>query len=204
MWSQGSNYLLINSEPGPRAVYPRFQSEERCVLCQLQQLSDAEHTHKYRVFLPQGYDENPLRRYPVVYMQDGQNLFFSEESASNTEWRIDETLALLVRMNALQPVIAVGVYPQDRTRDYTAPGYARYGQFLIETLKPIIDRDYRTRTTAEHTAVMGSSLGGVVSMFLAWEHPEVFGMAGCMSSTFGWRDDLYERVSLEPRRPVRL
>ncbi len=73
----------------------------------------------------------------------------------------------------------------------------------MEELKPAIDASYRTLPGPESTAVMGSSLGGVVSFYLAWEYPEVFGMAACMSSTFGFRDDLRERVAAEAKRPVR-
>ena len=87
--------------------------------------------------------------------------------------------------DVVRKVIVVGVYAVERQTEYTAPGYEDYGRFLVEELKPWIDDNYRTLSGARHTAVLGSSLGGVVSFYLAWQWPEVFGSAGCMSSTFG-------------------
>ena len=101
----------------------------------------------------------------------------------------------------------VGVYATDRMRDYTQPGYEAYGRALVDELKPWIDERYRTLTGPTNTAIMGSSLGGVVSFYCAWQHPQVFGNAACLSSTFGYRDDLLDRVRaepLEPRRDLRI
>jgi predicted alpha/beta superfamily hydrolase len=82
--------------------------------------------------------------------------------------------------------------------------HADYGRFLVETLKPLIDAKYRTLTEPTATAVMGSSLGGVVSFYLGWQRPEVFGKVGCLSSTFTYRDDLLKRVSTQPKRKIRI
>jgi predicted alpha/beta superfamily hydrolase len=158
---------------------------------------------KYRVYLPPGYDENTLKRYPVLYMHDGSNLFFPEEAFGGSEWRVDENLEQLDTMNVIDKVIVVGVYAQDRMNEYTRPGYEEYGRLLVEQLKPMVDSSLRTLSDPANTAVMGSSLGGVVSFFLGWEHPHVFGKAACLSSTFGYRDNLMERVLSEPRRNVR-
>jgi predicted alpha/beta superfamily hydrolase len=205
VWAQGNNVLALADGGSLVDVYPHFRSDPECSVCELKQLEDDEgRQHAYRVFYPPGYSENTLRRYPVVYMQDGQNLFFRKEAFQGHHWRVTETLHLLTAMNALKPVIVVGVYPKDRMEDYTRPGYARYGRFLVEALKPEIDARYRTLLGPEQNAVMGSSLGGVVSFYLAWEHCGTFGMAACMSSTFGYRDNLRERVTSEPKRPLRL
>jgi predicted alpha/beta superfamily hydrolase len=202
-WAVGPNTLLLGRANGARQVYPYFSADDRCSQCELRELSDSTgRTHHYRVFLPPGYGENPLRRYPVLYMQDGQNLFFPDEAFQGRHWRIAETLSLLDSMNATEPLIVVGIYPLNREHDYTQPGYVAYGRFLTEVLKPAIDAEYRTLQDAGHTAVMGSSLGGVVSFYLAWQHADVFGKAACLSSTFGWRDDLRQRITSEPRRPI--
>lgn len=201
-WSIGHNYLLLGS---PREIHPHFDADERCSECELMELSDAAgRRHRFRVFYPPGYWENTLRRYPVLYMQDGQNLFFPGEAFGGNHWRIAETLRVLDAMNAIESAIVVGIYPNEREVDYTAPGYEAYGEFLVGALKPFIDSQYRTLPDARHTIVMGSSLGGVVSLYLAWQHPRVFGAAACLSSTFGWRDDLAERVVREMRRPIRI
>ena len=95
-------------------------------------------------------------------------------------------------------------HPSDRMNEYTRPGYEDYGRFLVETLKPLIDRKYRTLAGAINTAVMGSSLGGVVSFYLGWQWPEIFGKIACLSSTFAYRDDLLERIAAEPKRRIRI
>jgi predicted alpha/beta superfamily hydrolase len=203
-WSRGENYLLLPRGSAAREIHPFFFEEPGCSQCGLAERRSSEpgRTHRFRVFLPGGYHENELESFPVVFMQDGQNLFFPEESSGGAHWRVAETLALLDSMSLIRRVIVVGVYPQDRTRDYTSPGYEAYGRFLIEDLKAWIDATYRVLPGPEHTAVVGSSLGGVVSFYLAWQWPQQFGRAACLSSTFGWRDDLAERVVAEPRRDV--
>ena len=205
-WSQGNNYLALGCEFGTalseREVYPYFYGDNTCSARTLVTLGEGAARHEVRVFDPPGYEENFLKRYPVLYMQDGQNLFFPDEAAVGSSWRIGETLTLLNQMNAVDKMIVVGIYPRDRNREYTRPGYGEYGRFLVEELKPWVDRSFRTLGDRDSTAVMGSSLGGVVSFYLAWQYPEVFGMAACMSSTFGWRDDLRSRVASEEKRPV--
>lgn len=207
LWAQGENLLAIDGEPGGSIdVYPHFLGDNSCSVCTRHEVPSSllEQTHAVRVFLPPGYAENTLERYPVIYMQDGQNLFFPEESFGGRHWRIRETLQRLDAMNLTRRVIVVGIQPRDRMLEYTAPGYETYGRFLALELKPWVDATYRTLSDARHTSVMGSSLGGVVSFYLAWQWPGSFGAAACLSSTFGWRDDLLERVSVEPRRDVRL
>jgi len=206
LWSVGDNYLALASQAEAIEVFPYFQPDETCSACELRQIEDDRtgRKHTYRVFYPPGYHENHLTRYPVIYMHDGQNLFFPDEAFQGQHWRITETLARLDAMNASRQVIVVGVYPNDRQLDYTLPGYTDYGRFIVERLKPAVDSGYRTLNDPASTAVMGSSLGGVVSFYLAWQYPEVFGLAACMSSTFGWRDDLLERVGTERPPNIRL
>jgi predicted alpha/beta superfamily hydrolase len=203
-WAQGPDSLALASGRRSRSVWPHFLADSSCSVCNVHELESAEGArHAVRVFYPPGYAENTLKRYPVLYMQDGQNLFFPGEAFGGHHWRIAETLGLLDSMNLVRKVIVVGVYPHDRMHDYTAPGYEDYGRFVVERLKPWVDRRYRTLTGPSDTAVMGSSLGGVASFHLAWSHPGVFGMAAAMSATFGYRDDLAERVDREPKRRVR-
>jgi len=119
------------------------------------------------------------------------------------DWQVDRTVGLLDSMNAIDEFVVVGVYSRDRMAEYTKPGYTAYGESLIGEVKPRIDREFRTMPEPERTGVIGSSLGGVVSFFLAWEWPEVFGGAACLSSTFGHQDDLLERVMSEEKRHAR-
>jgi predicted alpha/beta superfamily hydrolase len=204
-WSMGDDRLTIRGGP-VLDVFPHFERDEACHVCTLHQVPSSVTARGYevRVFLPPGYDENSLERFPVVYMQDGQNLFFADEAFAGAHWRVPETLAALTAMSLVRATIVVGVYPRDRMTEYTAPGYCDYAKFLALELKPWVDAHYRTLVGACDTAVMGSSLGGVASLHTVWEHPEVFGNAGCMSSTFGHRDDLLERVVAGPKRGIRV
>lgn len=200
-WSQGPDYVISADEPDPD-LYPYFFDAPRGRVSEVLAVRSETGTYSVRIYHPPGYDENTLRRYPVLYMHDGNNLFFPEESFAGAEWRVDETMDRLDGMNALRKTIVVGVSPVDRAREYTAPGYGVYGRFLVGKLKPLVDRHLRTLPGPENTVVMGSSLGGVAALHLAWEHPEVFGRAACLSSTFGYRDDLFDRIAREPRRPI--
>ena len=136
--------------------------------------------HKIRVFLPPGYDEKTLKRYPVLYMHDGNNLFLPEEASFGETWEVGEVLELMSSLRVTREVIVVGVWPVDRMAEYTSPGYEKYGKFLVEEVKPYIDNQYRTHPDRQSCAVMGSSLGGVVSFYLGWEYPHVYGMVACM------------------------
>lgn len=200
-WSKGANYVFSQHEPDPD-LWPYFFGDERGRVSEVMQVSHDGVTHAVRVYMPPGYDENRLRQFPVLYMQDGQNLFFPQEAFAGTEWQVDETMDRLDRMNAVRKTIVVGVAPADRMRDYTRPGYESYGRFVVQTLKPLIDSQFRTRQGPQNTAVMGSSLGGVCALYLGWQYPEVFGRVGALSSTFGYQDDLFSRIATEPRREL--
>ena len=200
-WAKGPNYVLSAHEP-ERGLWPYFFGDERGKVSEVLEVEFEGQERAVRVYHPPGYDENTLRRFPVLYMQDGQNLFFPEEAFRGNEWHVDETMDRLDQMNALRKAIVVGVAPGDRMKDYTKPGYGAYGRFLAEKLKPTIDHHLRTRIAPEDTVVMGSSLGGVAALHVAWERPEVFGRVACLSSTFGRMDDLFERIATEERRKL--
>ena len=205
-WAIGNNYLAIVSRLATRDIYPYFFSNANGSISEpidfySQLLSFSQ---RLRIYFPPGYYENTLKRYPVLYMHDGNNLFIPDEAFFNNEWRVDETMDRLDAMNIIDKVIVVGIYPHDRMYEYTRPGYEGYGRFITEELKKAVDGDLRTLAVPAHTAVMGSSLGGVVSLYLAWQHPNVFGKAACLSSTFTYRDDLRQRITTEPKRHVQL
>lgn len=200
-WAKGPNYVLSQHEPDPD-IWPFFFAEERGRISNVGHLTYDGMTMAVRVYFPAGYDENTLRSFPVLYMQDGNNLFFPEGAFRSNDWRVDETMDRLDQMNAIRKTVVVGISPADRARDYTKPGYEAYGRFVVQHLKPIIDASIRTRTSPSETAVMGSSLGGVAALYLAWQYPDVFGRAGCLSSTFGMMDDLFSRIATEPKRDI--
>jgi predicted alpha/beta superfamily hydrolase len=145
------------------------------------------------VYLPPGYESNKSKRYPVLYLHDGQNLFDGATSfIPGKEWRVDETAQALIIARRIEPLIIVGINNagKERIDEYTpAPdekykmgGKADlYGRMLVEELKPFIDSTYKTRKDAGHTGIGGSSLGGLVSLYLALKYPDVFGRAAVVS-----------------------
>ena len=169
------------------------------------------------VFVPPGYDAQPDRRYPVLYMQDGQNLFDPTTSyVPGKDWRVDQTAQKLIRDGRIQPVIIVGIYHagEKRVDDYTPTKDAKrnggkaskYLQALVEVIKPFIDREYRTHTCAWNTALAGSSLGGLFTLYAGLERPEVFGKLAAMSPS-AWWDRRYivravERLPLKSRQSI--
>lgn len=202
--------LLLMTGQGPRRMYPNFEDGTAGTISGIQTLTSPAlgRDLKLRVYTPPGYGENWLKHYPTLYMHDGGNLFFPDEAFVGKEWQVDETLDQLGLLSVVDKAIVVGIHAGReagvRDREYTRPGYERYGRCLVEELRPWIDAEYRTLLRPEHRLVVGSSLGGVVSFYLAWEYPEVFGKAACLSSTFGWRDDLMDRVLAEDPRPLRV
>lgn len=153
-----------------------------------------------QVWLPPGYAAAPAQRYPVLYLHDGQNVF--DDAAAGAEWQVDETAQRLVQAGALAPFIVVAVAATaERIHDYTplpAPsgppagqggGAAAYARYLVQELKPLIDTRYRTQPGRESTAVGGSSLGGLVSMWLLLQHGDVFGAGLVVSPSVWWADE---------------
>ena len=200
-WAIGPNMLVLMTTRGTRDVFPYFEGSAAGSLSKVVELDSTilGRKHLLRIYLPPGYRENTLRRYPVLYMQDGKNLFFPEEAFCGREWQVDETLHLLDGMNAVDRVVVVGIHSGNRMGEYTKPGYEAYARSVAEELKPEVEKRVRVFGSPRETGVIGSSLGGVVSFYMAWQHPEVFGYAGCMSSTFSHRDDLIDRVLSEPK-----
>lgn len=140
------------------------------------------------VWLPPSYDAETDKQYPVLYMHDGQNVFDPYTSSLGYDWRVDEIADSLIRSGEIAEFICVAVYcnPDVRGQEYSDDPILgeKYQDFMCCQLKPWVDSMYRTQTGPEHTAVMGASMGGLISFILAWEYPGVFGHAACMSPAF--------------------
>jgi predicted alpha/beta superfamily hydrolase len=167
------------------------------------------------VYLPPGYERDRRRRHPVLYLQDGQNLFDGATSfVPGTEWRVDESAEALIRAGAVEPLIIVGIYNSGprRTDEYTPTRDPRmkvggkahlYGRFLVEELKPFVDATYRTRAGVSDTGIGGSSLGGLVSLWLALGYPDVFGKLAALSPSVWWNGRMIVRQVESLRRRTR-
>jgi len=146
-------------------------------------------TRFLRVWLPSRYDdnENSTRRYPVLYLNDGQNLFEPSTSFTGVEWQVDETAERLIREGQVSPMIIVGIdnTGKDRLREYMphrsltprmlrVQGY-RYPEFLIKEVMPFVAQNYRVAVGPENTGLGGSSLGALISLYTAAVHPGWFG-----------------------------
>jgi predicted alpha/beta superfamily hydrolase len=166
------------------------------------------------VYLPPDYEKNTRTRYPVLYLHDGQNLFDGATSfIPGKEWRVDETAEELIRRKAIEPVIIVGIYNTGGSRlsEYTPTKTPRfkdagkadaYGKMIVEELKPFVDKRYRTRKDAANTALGGSSLGGLVSLYLGLKRPEVFGKLAVLSPSIWWDNKvIVKRVKALKSRP---
>ncbi len=145
------------------------------------------------VWLPPSYEVDIKRTYPVLYMHDGQNVFDPFTSSFGYDWQADETADSLIKADAIEEIIIVGIYSTNlRTAEYsnTDTG-AAYMRFVVNELKPFIDKNYRTKTDRHNTAVAGSSLGGLISFMLIWKYPEIFSKTSCFSPAFKVKDINY-------------
>ena len=203
LWIVGALLLLLagiawcmrppkNSEPttshGTLELFPQFKSQfgipERNVA----------------VWLPEGYQTGDSC--DVLYMHDGQMLFDATTTWNRQEWHVDEVMDSLIKAGAIRPCIVVGIYnTDDRLTEYYPDKTVQYVpetdrkkaktdklagdaylKFIVEELKPFIEEHYQPLTGREHTFMMGSSMGGLISLYALCEYPQVFGGVACLST----------------------
>jgi len=165
------------------------------------------------VYTPPGYEEQPSRQFPVLYLHDGQNLFDGATSfIPGQDWHVGQTADHCIGAGKVEPLIIVGMYnTKARIREYTPThvprlggGRAdRYAKFLLDEVQPFIDREYRTLSGSQHTGVGGSSLGGLVSLYLGLKHSRIFGKVAALSPSVWWNQLVIQRfvqaTVVEPR-----
>jgi len=219
-WEPGRNHA-IRLEAGARIARP-FGAEPAAVawprtgmIERLGRIASAHVAPRHvQVWLPPAYAADTTRRHPVLYLHDGQNVFDGESAGA--EWMVDETAQRLAGQGLIEAPIIVAVDSvATRVQDYTPSrmtlppqragtgraetvggGAAAYGRFLAEELKPLIDARYRTRPDRASTAVGGSSLGGLVSLWLALHRSDTFGAALVVSPSVWW-DERFALRDLE-------
>ncbi|KFA91063.1 alpha/beta hydrolase [Archangium violaceum] len=172
-------------------------------------------TRTVRIYTPDGYDQASHHRFPVLYMHDGQNVFAHSESAVFDTWCANLALERMVGEGRAEPWLIVGIdsgpgrleeySPWNESRANVRARGGAYARFIVETLKPYVDGVYRTRQGSEWTAVMGSSLGGLMSLYLGWKYPEVFGRIGALSPSVMWSEyKLFEHWKAHSQRWSRI
>jgi predicted alpha/beta superfamily hydrolase len=217
-WSRGPNYFAA---PGTTVeVFPRFETAAGRFTRAFEAVRSTAlgNARGVWVYLPPSYAENPAARFPVVYMHDGQNLFDPRAAFGGVTWDVDGAMDGGAEDGTVREAIVVGVEntaaridEYTPTRDSGVMGGGRgdlYVRFLVDELKPLIDRTYRTLPGRESTAVMGSSLGGLISLYAGVRRADVFGVVGALSPSTWWdgRVILREVASLpmRPARPLRV
>ena len=161
---------------------------------------------RVRVLLPKNYETDTDRRYPVVYFHDGQNVLYSKEAYAGHSWKV---IPAIKRNPDISRMIVVAIDNDglQRMNEYSAwkykesniPGMqfggkgVEYGEFVMEVVKPFIDQEYRTLTDREHTAMIGSSLGGNITQFLGLEYQDQIGCLGVFSSANWLHQEAFDR-----------
>jgi predicted alpha/beta superfamily hydrolase len=202
--------VVVENPPGHTLTgdfrrHPRFRSR----------FLPSEHT--LLVYRPPGYRDDRVRRFPVLYLQDGQNVFDRATSATGEEWSVDETAQRLIKSGAIEPIIIVGIYHAGHGRidEYTptrdpkknmggkGDGYAR---MLVREIKPFIDRRYRTLRSSTNTGLGGSSLGGLLTLHLGLRFHTVFNRLAVLSPSVWWNDRAIVREveALTAKPPLRI
>lgn len=148
------------------------------------------------VWLPPSYDSLKNKRYPVLYMNDGQNIVDPLTSSFGIDWQIDEAADSLTKMHLINEIIIVGIYNSNKRNFEYSKTYLgdAYMNFIVGELKPFIDSTYRTLDNRKNTAICGSSLGGLASFMLVWEYDSLFSKAACLSPAF--KIDQFDYVTL--------
>lgn len=160
------------------------------------------------VYLPPSYDGH--HAYPVLYMQDGQNLFDRATSYSG-EWEVDETMEMLAREDGIEAIV-VGIPNggMERLNEYSPFVDAEMGggkgdaylNWVVETVKPLIDASFNTLPDRDHTAIIGSSMGGLISLYGFLRHPDVFGLCASMSGAYWFAEKAIIQYTAEANVPV--
>lgn len=153
-------------------------------------------SRKLMIYLPEGYEKSS-KRYPVLYMHDGQNIF-DEHTSGYGEWGVDESLDSLIKKGKKACIVVAIENGPRRLNEYNPFYFERFGEgegeayvnFLTETLKPFIDSQYRTLVNKENTIIAGSSMGGLISYYACLKRPDVFGKAGIFSPAFWTADSI--------------
>jgi predicted alpha/beta superfamily hydrolase len=208
-WAHGRNYSLHAGDH--LRLEPAFERTS-CELLDWRSIEAKPWDIRYQVLLPPSYHEQQQKRYPVLYAQDGQALWSTSKDPFGI-WRLDHVLDQLLELAVIEEVIVVAIETShdrmaklspNRDKQYGGGRAREHLDAITDVLKPRIDSDFRTRAGRDDTGLIGSSLGGLFSFYAAWNRPDVFGKAACLSSSFWWANRAMIRVVdyAPPPRPL--
>jgi predicted alpha/beta superfamily hydrolase len=190
--------FLVQAQTFPSADWKKYENSEFLLTKEID-MPQFETKRRIWVSLPLDYYTNPKQKYAVIYLHDGQNLFKYETSFAGS-WGVEQTLQNLQK-ETKKGIIAIGIDngSANRIAEYTAwkhPKHgggegAKYVDFLVKNLKPLIDKSFRTLRKRENTAIAGSSLGGLISFYAGLQYPKVFGKIGIFSPSFWYSEEAY-------------
>lgn len=166
-----------------------------------------ENERTLHIRLPDDYNQiGNKKTYPVIYMHDGQNCFDPKTATFGTDWAVDEVLSAMVDQGQVRDAIVVGVFSVNRGNEYNDASLGKlYGKFIVETVKPFIEQNYRVQTGPENTFLMGSSFGSAISVSMAWRYPHVFGkIAGVAFNGSFFGNHLFRLTSSLPLTSTKL
>lgn len=215
VWSRGPNYKVAPHTTVD--VYPRFTTVAGSYSKRFPAFTSTKlpSTRGLWVYLPPSYAENTTARFPVVYMHDGQNLFDPQQAFGGAEWKVDEAMDAGAEDGTIREAIVVGVENDaDRIAEYTPVADPSYGggkgdaylDMLSTEVKPLVDGALRTLPDRQHTAIMGSSLGGLISAWAGIGRNDVFGLVGILSPSTWWNGTwlLLQVATTKAPRPLRV
>ncbi|MBN2693073.1 hypothetical protein JXR93_00295 [bacterium] len=187
-YSDPNNLYFKFNDDNNSIVYPAGSSRLAQLNIPSEELNDSDERVIY-IYFPADYFIS-FNRYPVLYMQDGNNLLYNSPYAPYGTWNIDLNADEAISENLAEPVIIVGITPANRNNEYlhtiierldNTPKLTEYTNYLKNSLKPFIDNNFRTLKDRDNTAIAGSSLGGISSFFISWQNSDIFGKVGVFS-----------------------
>lgn len=202
--AESVHWQTYQSVRGGEGVVGNLKIRERVWSPQL------ENERDLLVYLPPTYAHSH-KRFPVIYMQDGQNLFDRATGYLGQEWEVDQTMETLSQDGVEAIVVGIPHMGEGRVAEYNplpGPHASRgeaYLRFVVDTVKPLIDQAFRTRPDKRHTGLMGSSMGGLISLYGFFYHPHTFGFVGSMSPAYWYAaGGIYPAVTDAPFVPGRV
>ncbi len=203
-WAVGASKLILMERDDDQVIYPYFFDSEQGHVSELIELSSPilGHKHTLRCYLPPGYNENTLAVYPVAFLHDTLHLLFPEEAFRTEPLSLDNVERMQSALKDVADFIMVGISMHEDEKEGDAFSYEDHASALLSEIVPHVQNLFRIGSKKKYRSVWGTKLGGLIAFNSAWQYPDFFGGAVCMSSPFANYDRLMEQVLKDPKRDV--